>query len=111
MADLTPITVPVVSEPILYFRPSALSAGFTALLPVLSAHIEAERDLAHVDRWDVAFVDWLAEADPFVADEGHGECGSVALGGVHRLSHDAVCGSDPAGDLGLPRGPDRVLVV
>ncbi|MFC3059948.1 hypothetical protein ACFODY_13385, partial [Sinirhodobacter populi] len=68
MADFTPITVPVVSEPISYFRPSPLSAQFTALLPVLSAHIEAERDLAHVDRWDVAFIDWLAEAEQTRAD-------------------------------------------
>ncbi|WP_164885881.1 hypothetical protein [Paenirhodobacter populi] len=68
MADFTPITVPVVSEPITYFRPSALSARFTTLLPMLSAHIEAERDLAHVNRWDTAFIDWLAEAEQTRAD-------------------------------------------
>lgn len=68
MAAFTPITVPVGPEPITYFHPTPLSARFTALLPVLSAHIEAERDLAHVDRWDMAFIDWLAEAEQTRAD-------------------------------------------
>ncbi|RWR04621.1 hypothetical protein [Paenirhodobacter populi] len=62
------ITVPVVSEPITYFHPTPLSVAFTTLLPMLSAHIEAERDLVHVDRWDMAFIDWLAEAEQTRAD-------------------------------------------
>jgi hypothetical protein len=63
MADMTPSTLPASSEPITYFHPTPMSARFTALLPLLSAHIEAERDLAHVDRWDTAFVGWLTEAE------------------------------------------------
>lgn len=63
MADTTRITVPASTEPTTYFRPSLMSLRFTALLPLLSAHIEAERDLAHVDRWDTAFTGWLTEAE------------------------------------------------
>lgn len=68
MTDFTPITVPVASEPISYSHPTPLSARFAAVLPALSAHIEAERDLAHVDRWDIAFIDWLAEAEQTRSD-------------------------------------------
>lgn len=45
------------------FTHTPISALFSRLLGAMAVHIEAERDIQHVDVWDPAFRDWLTEAE------------------------------------------------
>tara|TARA_R110000850_G_scaffold113041_2_gene227548 strand:+ start:5960 stop:6469 length:510 start_codon:yes stop_codon:yes gene_type:complete len=43
--------------------PTPLATEFSALLPALARHIEAEREIEDVDIWDPAFRSWLTDAE------------------------------------------------
>lgn len=64
MADYIPTTPPVGVEPApVAFQPTAMTLRFAAMLPLFTGWIEAERDLNHIDRWDIAFTGWLRDAE------------------------------------------------
>jgi len=45
------------------YTPTPISKLFSTLLGALAVAIEAERDIEHVDVFDMAFSDWLKEAE------------------------------------------------
>ena len=63
MASTLPIMPSCAPEPGAWFTPLPISAGFATMLMLLSAHVEAERDLEHADLWDMALMGWLSEAE------------------------------------------------
>lgn len=65
MAIATATTPPAATEVLRKgrFTHTPISIAFAALLDALSRHAIAERDIEGVDIWDIAFRDWLTEAE------------------------------------------------
>ena len=63
MADAFPIMSLVSPETPDALAPSRIMGCFSQLLVMLSALIEAERDLEHFDIWDIATAHWLRDAE------------------------------------------------
>jgi hypothetical protein len=63
MADQFPITSFETHKADLPNYPTPIASAFCTLLPALAQHIEAEREIEHVDIWNTAFRSWLTDAE------------------------------------------------
>lgn len=63
MADATPTMSLDAPETPAALVPSRIMGCFSQLLVMLSALVEAERDLEHFDIWDIATAHWLRDAE------------------------------------------------
>lgn len=88
------------------FTDTTMSTMFSRLLDALARHIQAERDIEDIDMWDLAYRDWLSDAEIAFTDvatllssiqrERPVRVGDLVLQDAVRLI-DAMIGSEEPG--------------